>query len=187
MNSQISERLQSQNYIRSHICTDWFRTVGPQLWRELYPQFSNRQLKCLIMPVWHCCFVLFVFVVVFRLGLGFCFCLSLILFIHFFFVVLSWVQRFVHCPRVSQRVTAVGARTNRSLRWPNRRNMDVGNIRAPMSGRPFMDIQGVKKVPGRPAVSRRTRFHADFTFSYHQGEPYQTNYHKKIPVEIMTK
>jgi hypothetical protein len=42
-------------------------------------------------------------------------------------------------------------------------------------------IQGAKKISSPPAVFRRTRFHADFTFSCRQGEPYQTNYHKKFP------
>jgi hypothetical protein len=39
-------------------------------------------------------------------------------------------------------------------------------------------IQGVKKVPGPPTVSRRTQFHTDFTFSCRQGEPYQTDHYK---------
>jgi hypothetical protein len=40
------------------------------------------------------------------------------------------------------------------------------------------EIQGVKKVPSPHAVASRTQFHANFTFSCHQREPYQTNYHK---------
>jgi hypothetical protein len=51
----------------------------------------------------------------------------------------------------------------------------------PKDKNPRAKLQGVKKVPGPPAVSRSNRFHADFTFSCHQGEPYQTNYHKKLP------
>jgi hypothetical protein len=39
-------------------------------------------------------------------------------------------------------------------------------------------LQEVKKVPGPPALSKPTQFHAHFTFSCHQRESYQTNYHK---------
>jgi hypothetical protein len=49
-------------------------------------------------------------------------------------------------------------------------------------------LQGsIKESPRPPAVSRRTRFHAGFTFSCHQGEPCRTNYHKKNSLEIITK
>jgi hypothetical protein len=49
-----------------------------------------------------------------------------------------------------------------------------------------IDLTRGKESIRPPAVSRCTRFHADFTISCHQGGPYQTNYHK-IPVEIITK